>query len=301
MKLKIILNFFLFYSILIICAVDYYNVNGLPKEISDNLYGVWVKDLNNANFYTDKFSWGYSHVDPINGFILFDFSKSKQFLDIQSDLGGALTILDSKKINPKSYLIFIESKELSDKQKQIIITFLNDRTIEIKPNSIFFMKGTFYKSGGPDILYNDYYMPNVINLELKKNNFIESETLKILKSDEKVVILDNLKDQKNLFNDKTKTYWIYIETLDGLKGYCLDNQLKKFNIFYEPSINSLRFRESPSLYGKIIRNLNKCEKLELIEKGKEETINGVKGSWVKVKTEKGEVGWCFDAYLEEVK
>jgi hypothetical protein len=30
-------------------------------------------------------------------------------------------------------------------------------------------------------------------------------------------------------------------------------------------------------------------------------INEIKGFWIKVKTEKGEVGWCFDAYLEEIK
>ena len=70
---------------------------------------------------------------------------------------------------------------------------------------------------------------------------------------------------------------------------------------YTPTIDNLRFRETPTLDGKFIRMLNKGEQLELIEKGKEETISGTKGTWVKVKTEKGEVGWCFDAYLEEVK
>ena len=68
-----------------------------------------------------------------------------------------------------------------------------------------------------------------------------------------------------------------------------------------PTVDNLRFREYPSQYGIFIRSLVKGEKLELIEKGNEETINGVKGNWVKVKTEKGEVGWTFDAYLEEVK
>jgi len=43
-----------------------------------------------------------------------------------------------------------------------------------------------------------------------------------------------------------------------------------------------------------------CLKVRIPE-GKEETINGVKGSWVKVRTESGDTGWCFDAYLEEVK
>lgn len=47
------------------------------------------------------------------------------------------------------------------------------------------------------------------------------------------------------------------------------------------------------------------EKLEIIGRGKElEYIRGVNGeewisgTWVIVKTGKGEVGWCFDAYLE---
>jgi len=77
--------------------------------------------------------------------------------------------------------------------------------------------------------------------------------------------------------------------------------LLKYSKNVTPSISNLRFRETPDLKGKFIRSLIKGEKLELIEKGKSETIDGVKGVWVKVKTEKGEIGWCFDAYLEEVK
>jgi hypothetical protein len=76
--------------------------------------------------------------------------------------------------------------------------------------------------------------------------------------------------------------------------------LSKKNEFIN-KVENLRLRNSPSSIAKIIRNLIKGEKLELIEKGKEETINGVTGNWVKVKTQQGETGWCFDAYLEEVK
>jgi hypothetical protein len=72
-------------------------------------------------------------------------------------------------------------------------------------------------------------------------------------------------------------------------------------IKFVPTIDNLRFRESPTLDGKFIKMLVKGEKLDFMEKGKEEIVNGVKGTWVKVKTEKGEVGWAFDAYLEEVK
>lgn len=71
--------------------------------------------------------------------------------------------------------------------------------------------------------------------------------------------------------------------------------------YYAPKVAALRLRESPTLDGKFIRSLLKGEKLELIEKGKEEMISGVKGNWVKVRTEKGEIGWCFSGYLEELK
>jgi len=71
--------------------------------------------------------------------------------------------------------------------------------------------------------------------------------------------------------------------------------------YYKPTITNLRFRESPTLEGKFIRLLVKDEKMELLEQGKEETINNIKGRWIKVKTEKGEVGWAFSGYLEEIK
>ncbi len=72
---------------------------------------------------------------------------------------------------------------------------------------------------------------------------------------------------------------------------------KYVNISYEVNTDNLRFRESPTIDGKLIRMLKKGEMLEFIESGKEDTINGIKGTWIKVKTEQGEVGWCFDAYL----
>jgi len=97
--------------------------------------------------------------------------------------------------------------------------------------------------------------------------------------------------------DGEKGYWIKVMTDKKVTGWIFHIQNK---LFFS-KVDTLRLRESPSIDGKIIRNLIKGEKLELLEKGKVETINGVKGTWVKVKTEQGEVGWCFDAYLEEVK
>ncbi len=79
----------------------------------------------------------------------------------------------------------------------------------------------------------------------------------------------------------------------------IEKSLKLYGKMLTPKITNLIFREKPDKNSKVIRIFNIDEKLELIEKSKEETINGIKGTWVKVKTEKGEIGWCFDAYLKE--
>jgi hypothetical protein len=69
--------------------------------------------------------------------------------------------------------------------------------------------------------------------------------------------------------------------------------------YYMPNVDSLRLRESATVDGKVIRTLQKGEKLKLIEKGSADTVNGVKGAWGKYETAKGETGWCFDAYLTD--
>ena len=64
----------------------------------------------------------------------------------------------------------------------------------------------------------------------------------------------------------------------------------------------MRFRNTPTLEEEKFKTfLKKSERLKLLDKGETEVINGVKGTWVKVERKDIEVGWCFDAYLEEVK
>jgi hypothetical protein len=90
--------------------------------------------------------------------------------------------------------------------------------------------------------------------------------------------------------------------------------------YYKPVISSLRLRERPWPDSKVQRILNKDERLLILIHGKKEvelerargdgkwvkvqigdvTVDGVKGNWVKVLTEKDEIGWCFDAYLEQM-
>jgi hypothetical protein len=72
------------------------------------------------------------------------------------------------------------------------------------------------------------------------------------------------------------------ETVDGL---------------YTPTINNLRFRESPSIEAPMIGFVEE-KPYRIIEKGPEETIAGEKGQWVRMISVLGTtVGWAFDAYL----
>jgi hypothetical protein len=89
---------------------------------------------------------------------------------------------------------------------------------------------------------------------------------------------------------------------DSIINIIFSNNIEYLNIKkYRVIIDRLRFRESFNSESKIIRVLSKNEKVLFLEKGKEDLINGVKGNWIKVKTETGEIGWCFDGYLEEIK
>jgi hypothetical protein len=80
----------------------------------------------------------------------------------------------------------------------------------------------------------------------------------------------------------------------GVKATTIET---KIGNFYKTNVTGLRIRESSNVDAKVLRNLEVGEKLKLVENGKEEVINGVKGNWGKYETEKGDAGWVFDAYL----
>ncbi len=68
--------------------------------------------------------------------------------------------------------------------------------------------------------------------------------------------------------------------------------------YYKSNTENLRLRNDPILKSKVIRLLKKGEKLLFLMKGKNEKIGDAEGEWVKVLTEKNEIGWCFDYYLK---
>ena len=160
-------------------------------------------------------------------------------------------------------------------------------------------------------------------LSLGANSIEKIENLNKLESLEKIYLSDNkIQEIENIDRlKKLKTFSIIENPLKSIDEASYNFIINKKDLAYDPDyilgytkitaknipvkyiaqVDTLRIRESPDQSGKIIRMLSKGEKLELLEKGKEETIGGVQGNWVKVKTDKGEIGWCFDAYLEEVK
>lgn len=77
----------------------------------------------------------------------------------------------------------------------------------------------------------------------------------------------------------------------------------------QKSTTNLRIRES-AINGKSIVTIQEGENVFVITDGVKDTIDGIKGKWVKVVVPKGSkdkdgkiiekdlFGWCFDGYLE---
>ena len=63
----------------------------------------------------------------------------------------------------------------------------------------------------------------------------------------------------------------------------------------------LRLRKDENLKSEIITVLEPNLGVEIIEKGKNETIDGITADWVKVKCANGCIGWCFSGYLNPIE
>ena len=63
----------------------------------------------------------------------------------------------------------------------------------------------------------------------------------------------------------------------------------------------LRIRKDYNLNSQIITVLEPNMGVELVEKGKKDTIDGIKSNWVKVIAANGYSGWCFAGYLKPIE
>ena len=136
--------------------------------------------------------------------------------------------------------------------------------------------------------YNYLYGKKVDNVSALKNLKKGLE----LNDGEETQITDVLQQLKDALEGNGTTVSTTEETVEKKTETVVGN-------YYMPNVRSLRIRDSSSIDGKVIRTLEQGEKLKLLEKGNSEVINGVSGTWGKYETTKGEVGWCFDAYLTE--
>jgi hypothetical protein len=143
----------------------------------------------------------------------------------------------------------------------------------------------------------------------------EASVKKITKNGEKSYIIrvkhygDNIeRDLKVSFVDDEKIIFHKMEWFKELP--LLSNDYGKDIIYtktdgpvikyFKPKVANLRMRSEASSKGKVIRTLTKEDKVLILEKGEKETIEGVKGIWMRVLSDKNEIGWCFDAYLESL-
>jgi|GEM_PF-5158589 len=134
------------------------------------------------------------------------------------------------------------------------------------------------------------------NIEIKDNKYFDNCLIEF--SNMMPENISNIKEIEELINKHDKIVENYLIIEKAIKSILFKNGI--YIKYFIAKVDNLRLREKPSLNGTIIRNLNKDEKIELIEKGKEETINNIRGNWLKVKTKKNEIGWCFDPYLKEI-
>ena len=112
-------------------------------------------------------------------------------------------------------------------------------------------------------------------------------------------------------NENTRSYYAQLqEMIDsiaapptaGLKKLDVKSQTRSYKQeegVYVPSITNLRLRESPSLSGRVVGTVAQTPQ-RIIGLGPEETIDGLKGRWVRIAPLIGnQAGWAFDGYLRK--
>lgn len=64
--------------------------------------------------------------------------------------------------------------------------------------------------------------------------------------------------------------------------------------------DGLSLRETPNASGEVISKLLNGTKVQFIEKGSEVELNGIKGSWFRIRSQDGNEGWGFSGSLEKL-
>ncbi|OHD36425.1 MAG: hypothetical protein A2015_10395 [Spirochaetes bacterium GWF1_31_7] len=152
----------------------------------------------------------------------------------------------------------------------------------------------------------DYIVTPSHNLTVSiRDGYMSRQDHKEKKSGKYLFIEDVYYTEKNIEEyKKLKYYSSSLVEAERFVQYNKNLSVNKYiykNDILKSITDNLRLRENGDINAKVIKKLKKNEKVNLQKFGKYEVINNFHGNWVQVKTESGEEGWCFDAYLEEVK
>ena len=122
-------------------------------------------------------------------------------------------------------------------------------------------------------------------LRLREHPNTKSKILKVLKFNERVEVLKETSDG-----------WYNVKTRTGQEGFCfaeflsVKNEYTNSNIGVVTSDNGLRLRSQPNTNSNVLAVLNFDEQVAILS----EDYN----NWYKVKTQNGQVGFCFAEFLK---
>lgn len=134
------------------------------------------------------------------------------------------------------------------------------------------------------------------NFEIKNNKYFNNCLIEF--SSMMPENIKNIEKIKEFINRNDKSVENYISFENTIKSIKFGNG--KNIKYYIIRANNVRLRDLPNEDGKIIVNMSMGDKLELLERGKEDEVNYFYGIWIKVKTKDNKIGWCFDYYLKEI-
>jgi len=181
--------------------------------------------------------------------------------------------------------------DIENELNQLYISINYAVIADCSENALIIIYGTSEEN-----IINSKYFININNIVVYDYNFkYEEDKLDILISNIEYELLnkdycDNIIKLVAYGND----YYKLIK--DNLKN---DEFLMKNNVGKNltVTIDNLNFRENQFIKSRVIRKLSYREKIKILDVGQYEIIDNLFGYWVKCRTQKGEIGWCFSAYL----
>jgi hypothetical protein len=220
---------------------------------------------------------------------VYDVEKGKNLTALEKELDD---LLNTKYDLTKTYYNFTIGKYNADENYFEIKFSYYLRT------DIVDQKKKFVWENAPDLRW-EIEREKAKELNPIKANLIMNVKASVFKLDNKFV-LDKYEitivDPRQ--NDVLYNYIVYKEKKIKALFIPKVDTITNEKIFI-PTIPNLRLRDQEKT-GNVIRLLKENEKLKIVEMGQDDEINGIKGSWVKIKSLDGnEEGWCFNGYLKE--